>query len=133
VVKITKLGRSLERKTGSIRNCVEQGTIPPALVRLAGNVRAWPVAEANAIIAAARGERILSKPRRPYRKPTSPCSPGKPALPSRCGRWRSGSQVRYQGEMLLIRQKAPSWQQVGRVKANARVQAGTSEVAGALT
>ena len=51
----------------------------------AGNVRAWPVAEADAIIAAARGERILSKPRRPYRKPTSPCSPGKPALPSRCG------------------------------------------------
>jgi len=76
-VKITELGRSLERKTGSIRNCIEQGTIPPALVRLAGNVRAWPVAEANAIIAAARGERILSKPRRPYRKPTSPCSPGK--------------------------------------------------------
>jgi hypothetical protein len=58
VVKITELGRSLERKTGSIRNCIEQGTIPPALVRLAGNVRAWPVAEANAIIAAARGERI---------------------------------------------------------------------------
>jgi hypothetical protein len=28
-------------------------------------VRAWPVAEANAIIAAARSERILSKPRRP--------------------------------------------------------------------
>lgn len=54
----TELGRSLERKTGSIRNCIEQGTIPPALVRLAGNVRAWPVAEANAIIAAARGERI---------------------------------------------------------------------------
>ena len=64
-MKITELGRSLERKTGSIRNCIEQGTIPPALVRLAGNVRAWPVAEANAIIAAARGERILSKPRRP--------------------------------------------------------------------
>jgi hypothetical protein len=85
VVKITELGRSLERKTGSIRNCIEQGTIPPALVRLAGNVRAWPVAEANAIIAAAHGERILSKPRRPYRKPTSPCSPGKPALPSRYG------------------------------------------------
>ena len=85
MVKITELGRSLERKTGSIRNCIEQGTIPPALVRLAGNVRAWPVAEANAIIAAARGERILSKP------------------------------------------------QVGRVRANARVQAGTSEAAGALT
>ena len=65
-MKITELGRSLERKTGSIRNCIEQGTIPPALVRLAGNVRAWPVAEANAIIAAARGGRILSKPRRPY-------------------------------------------------------------------
>ena len=45
-------------------NCIEQGNIPPALVRLAGNVRAWRVAEANAIIAAARGERILSKPRR---------------------------------------------------------------------
>jgi hypothetical protein len=43
VVKITELGRSLERKTGSIRNCIEQGTIPSALVRLAGNVRAWPV------------------------------------------------------------------------------------------
>jgi hypothetical protein len=57
VVKITELGRSLERKTGSIRNCIEQGTISPALVRLAGNVRTWPVAEA----------------------------PGKPALPSRCG------------------------------------------------
>jgi hypothetical protein len=28
-------------------------------------VRAWPVAEANAIIAAARSEGILSKPRRP--------------------------------------------------------------------
>lgn len=67
MVKITELSRSLERRTGSIRNCIEQGTIPPALVRLAGNVRAWPVAEANAIIAAARGERILSKPRRPYR------------------------------------------------------------------
>ncbi len=65
MVKITELARSLERKTGSIRNCIEQGTIPPALVRLAGNVRAWPVAEANAIIAAARGERILSNPRRP--------------------------------------------------------------------
>ena len=132
-MKITELGRSLERKTGSIRNCIEQGTIPPALVRLAGNVRAWPVAEANAIIAAARGERILSKPRRPYRKPTSPCSPGKPALPSRCGAMEKRSQVRYQGELLLIRQKAPSWQQVGRVRANARVQAGTSEAAGALT
>jgi hypothetical protein len=47
------------------RNCIERGTIPPAPVRLAGNVRAWPVAEANAIIVAARGERILSKPRRP--------------------------------------------------------------------
>ena len=31
-MKITELGRSLERKTGSIRNCIEQGTIPPALV-----------------------------------------------------------------------------------------------------
>jgi hypothetical protein len=38
---------------------------PPAPVRLAGNVRAWPVAEANAIIAAASGERMLPKPRRP--------------------------------------------------------------------
>ena len=46
-------------------NCIEQGNIPPALVRLAGNVRAWRVAEANAIIAASRSERILSKPRRP--------------------------------------------------------------------
>jgi hypothetical protein len=28
-------------------------------------VRAWPVAEANAIIAAARGERVLPEPRWP--------------------------------------------------------------------
>ena len=34
-------------------------------IRLAGNVRAWPAAEAEAIVAAARRERILSKPRRP--------------------------------------------------------------------
>jgi hypothetical protein len=52
-------------EAGSIRNCIEQGIIPSAPVRLAGNVRAWPVAEANAIIAAARGERILPRPRRP--------------------------------------------------------------------
>lgn len=39
-MKITELARSPERKTGSIRNCTEQGTIPPGLVRLAGNVRA---------------------------------------------------------------------------------------------
>jgi hypothetical protein len=56
-----------------------------------------------------------------------------PHCPADVGRWRSGSRVRYQGELLLIRQKAPSWQQVGRMRANARVQAGTSEVAGALT
>ena len=38
----------------------------PARAGSAGrNVRAWPVAEANAIIAAAGAERILSKPRRP--------------------------------------------------------------------
>jgi hypothetical protein len=65
VVKITELARSLERETDSIRNCIEQGIILPAPVLLAGNVRAWAVAEADAIIAAARGERILSKRRRP--------------------------------------------------------------------
>jgi hypothetical protein len=133
VVKITELGRSLERKTGSIRNCIEQGTIPPALVRLAGNVRAWPVAEANAIIAAARSERILSKRVGHIGNQLLPARLGSPHCPADVGRWRSGSQVRYQGELLLIRQKAPSWQQVGRVRANARVQAGTSEAAGALT
>ena len=85
VVKIIELARSLERKTGSIRNYIEQGTIPPALVQLVGNVRAWPVAEANAIIAAARGERILSKPRRPISETNFSLSPGKTALPSRCG------------------------------------------------
>ena len=48
-------------KTGS--GCETHHLAAP--VRLAGNVRAWPVAEANAIIAAARGERMLSKPHRP--------------------------------------------------------------------
>jgi hypothetical protein len=62
-----------------------------------------------------------------------PARLGSPHCPADVGRWRSGSQVRHQGELLLIRQKAPSWQQVGRVRANARVQAGTSEAAGALT
>jgi hypothetical protein len=57
--------RSLERKTDSIRNLIEQGIVPPPPVRLADNVRAWPAAEANAIADAARRERILSKPRRP--------------------------------------------------------------------
>jgi hypothetical protein len=67
-------------------------------------VRAWRVAEANAIIAAARGERILSKPRRLISETSSPCSPGNPALPSRSG----------------------------RVRANVRVQGGISEAVGAL-
>ena len=71
------------RKTDSIRNCIEQGIIPPAPVRLAGNVRAWRVAEASAIIAAARGERILSKPRRPISEtqllPARLGSPHRPA------------------------------------------------------
>jgi len=53
-------------------------------------------------------------------------APPAASAPPDVGRWRSGSQVRYQGELLLIRQKAPSWQQMGRVRANARVQAGTS-------
>ncbi len=50
-------------KPSAPANCIEQGNIAPALVRLVGNVRAWRVAEANTIIAAARGERILPKPR----------------------------------------------------------------------
>ena len=65
VVKIDRLAAMLERKADSIRNWIEHGTIPPAPIRLAGNVRAWPAAEAAAIVAAARRERILSKPRRP--------------------------------------------------------------------
>jgi hypothetical protein len=60
-------------------------------------------------------------------------APPAASAPPDVGRWRSGSQVRYQGELLLTRQKTPSWQQVGRVRANARAQAGTSEAAGALT
>jgi hypothetical protein len=54
----------LERKTGSIRNCTEQGTTRPPRFGWPTTC-ARPVAEANAIIAAARGERILSTPRRP--------------------------------------------------------------------
>lgn len=65
VVKIGDLARSLERGTDAIRNWIEQGTIPPAPIRLGHGVRAWPAAEAAAIVTAARRERILSKPRRP--------------------------------------------------------------------
>ena len=48
------------------------------------------------------------------------------------GRWRSGSPVQYPGELWLMWQTAPYWQQAGRVRANTRVQAGTSEAASAL-
>ena len=65
VVKIDRLAAMLERKADSIRSWIEHGIIPPAPIRLAGNVRAWPAAEAAAIVAAARREHILSKPRRP--------------------------------------------------------------------
>ena len=65
VVKIDRLAAMLERKADSIRNWIEHGIIPPAPIRLAGNVRAWPAPEAAAIVAAARREHILSKPRRP--------------------------------------------------------------------
>ena len=65
VVKIDRLAAMLERKADSIRNWIEHGTIPPAPIRVAGNVRAWPAAEAAAIVTAARREHILSKPRRP--------------------------------------------------------------------
>ena len=87
VVKIGQLVRRLERGVDAIRNWIELGVIPPAPIRLAGNVPAWPAAEAEAeaIVAAARRERILSKPRRPISEPTSPCALGKPAPPSRCG------------------------------------------------
>lgn len=50
--------------------------------------------------------------------------------------WGDGeaeAEYGYHGELLLIRQKGLSWRQVRRVRANARVQAGTSEAAGALT
>ena len=131
-MKITELGRSLERKTGSIRNCIERA---PSRPRWFG----WPATC------------VPGPPRRPTRSspPPAACAScrnraghignqllparlGSPHCPADVGRWRSGSQVRYQGELLLIRQKAPSWQQVGRVRANTRVQAGTSEAAGAL-
>jgi hypothetical protein len=64
VVKIGQLAKRLDRGVDAIRNWIELGVIPPAPIQLAGNVRAWPAAEAEAIVAAARRERILSKPRR---------------------------------------------------------------------
>ena len=102
----------------------------PAPVRLAGSVRALPVAEAN------------RRPRRAHPVETAaahienqllPARLGSPHRPADVGRCRSGSQVRYLGELLLMRQTVPSWQQVGRMRADARVQAGTSEAADALT
>jgi hypothetical protein len=85
VVKIGELAWRLERGVDAIRNWIELGVIPPAPIRLAGNVRAWPAAEAEAIVAAARRERILSKPRRPISETNFPCALGKPAPPGRCG------------------------------------------------
>lgn len=133
MVKITELGRSLERKTGSIRNCIEQGSIPPALVRLAGNVRAWPVAEANAIIAAARGERILSKPRRPYRKQFLPATREARTAQQIWGDGEAEAKYDIRVNCYLYGKRLRAGSRWGRVRANARVQAGTSEAAGALT
>jgi hypothetical protein len=122
------------RKTGSIRNCIEQGITSPAPVRLAGNVRAWPVAEASAIIAAARGERILSEPRRPI---------SETSFSMLAWEGRTAQQMRGDGQAEakydirvncdLCGKRLPHWQQAGRVRANARVQAGTSEAASALS
>jgi hypothetical protein len=45
--------------TDAIRNWIELGVIPPAPIRLKRGVRAWPAAEADAIVAAARHEGII--------------------------------------------------------------------------
>jgi predicted DNA-binding transcriptional regulator AlpA len=63
VVKIGELAKRLGVKVDSVRNYIENGTIPPAPMRLGHNVRAWSAAEADAIVIAARHEHLLSKPR----------------------------------------------------------------------
>lgn len=59
VVKIGELAKRLDRKTDAIRNWIELEIIPPAPIRLKRGVRAWPAAEADAIVAAARREKII--------------------------------------------------------------------------
>jgi hypothetical protein len=86
----------------------------PLRPRLAGNVRAWPAVEANAIIATARGERIPSKPRRPI----SATNFSLLAWEARTAQQMWGdreSEATYNtpGELRLMRQTTPSWQQVG--------------------
>jgi hypothetical protein len=62
-------------------------------------VRAWPVAEASAIIAAAGAERILPEPRRPVPEASFSLLAGEARTARQMrGQWRSGSQVRYTGE-----------------------------------
>jgi len=86
-----------------------------------------------------RGDHRRSPPGEDHRHPHSairnqllPARLGSPHRPADAGRSRSGTQVGYLGELWLMRQTAPRWQQVGRVRANARVQAGTSAAADAL-
>jgi hypothetical protein len=97
-------------------------------------VRAWPVAEANAIIAAAGAERILSKPRRPVSETNFSLLAWEARTAQQM--WGDGeAEARYHVRVScdLCGKQLRAGQQVGRVRANARVQAGTSEAAGALT
>jgi hypothetical protein len=68
----------LERKTDTVRNWIENGTMPDAPQRTAGKLytsglgtttttsrRLWPAARAAELVKVAAQEHILTKPRRP--------------------------------------------------------------------
>jgi hypothetical protein len=74
---------------GQLAGMADPMTIPPAPVRRAGRVRAWPAAEPNAIVAAARGECILVIPRRPVSKANFSARVGSPHRPAAAGRWKA--------------------------------------------
>ena len=78
---------------------MEQGIISPAPVRLVGNVRAWPVAEASAVIVAARGAHPAGTAAARIGNQLLHARLGSPHRPADAGRWRSGSQVRYPCEL----------------------------------
>jgi hypothetical protein len=93
-------------------NCTEQGSSPPALVRPAGNVRARRVAQANAIIAAARGGRILPEPRRPVPETNFSLLPWE-ARTARQMRARAGKRPGAGGNIGGRRRAAPAVQDFG--------------------
>ena len=90
VVKIGQLVRRLERGVDAIRNWIELGVIPPAPIRLAGNVRAWPGRPGRSWPPPAASASCRNRVGQ-YPNQLLPARLGSPHRPADAGRSRSGS------------------------------------------